>query len=138
RVDRGLQHVFFRRSETEFNRLCEVGECQVGMRFDEAGHQRGALPVDDHRVAGPDRGAGGNHCANPVALDEHGTVERTRPGAVQDPDIPEQGRAHGPRLFAPYRFSMYMRFQVGLMMSWLMQACAGISAMKRMVLPRSS
>ena len=36
-----------------------------------------------------------------------------------------------------YRFSMYMRFQVGLMINWLMQAWAGISAMKRMVLPRS-
>ena len=32
---------------------------------------------------------------------------------------------------------MYIRFQVGLMITWLTHTCAGSSAMKRMVPPRS-
>ncbi len=113
--------MLFRRDEPEFDRLRDVGKRKMGMRLDESGHQGCTLPVDDPCVAERKRRADRNDRRYPVAFDEHRAVEGRVPGTVQNADVPEQYYIHGRQtrmgFFRVYRFSIYIRFQVGLMIT---------------------
>src|SRR5437867_9652222 len=70
-----------------------VGEAEVRVRLDEAGHQRRPAGVDEGRAAGRRRRAG-RDLGDPVGVDAHGAGEGRLAGAVEDPSVGDQVRAH--------------------------------------------
>src|SRR5437667_4855452 len=70
-----------------------VGEAEVRVRLDEAGHQRRPAGVDEGRAAGRRRRAG-RDLGDPVGFDAHGAGEGRLAGAVEDPGVGDQVRAH--------------------------------------------
>ena len=93
----------------------------MGVRLDQTGHQGRTVPIDSHCMWRGDWRSCRNHRGNPLALDKHGTWKDWRARAIQNQYVFEQRRAHDlsapARFDVAYGFSIYIRFQVGLMIS---------------------
>src|SRR5438094_1216095 len=71
-----------------------VGEAEVRVGLDEAGHERHARAIDHRRTARRRRRAG-RDLGDAVAVDADGAGERLAAGAVEDPGVGDQVGAHG-------------------------------------------
>ena len=92
------------------------------MRLDEPGHQCCTAPIDNSGAAEGKRGGTRDDGRYPAAFDQHRTGKGGIPGSIQDADIAEEYRVHAwensdRSLGCVYRFSIYIRFQVGLMIT---------------------
>ena len=89
RVAHRDEHVLFDGQARQIQRA-EVGQADVGVRLDEAGHQRGAGAVDHCGPVGRGRGCSRRHLRDPVALHPHRAEKGLPAGAIEDPRIGDQ------------------------------------------------
>ena len=98
RVAKGGEQVLLRRQARHLVRR-DVGEAEVRVRLDQAGHQRGPAAVDD-ALAGARRRRLLHDVGDPVAVHAYRARERLEAGAVQDAYVRDQEAGHVSRSLA--------------------------------------